>query len=202
MWQHYNSFADYCGTDQYREWLRTWQPPSQWPVDQWIDSEADQWQWTPRQHGLTRWSTRLFHHLVDSVDVGAHRTVDIGCGENLLAQVYDTVTGVDPRFAADEQLTDQWWHTNQGQWPRAIAVNSMHFVSDVKHIADQLKRVQSVLTDQGQAMVTLNRHMIPNSDQLWHMVPLWQGISRAVWIDQPANAPVDGNVWLWLRSVA
>ena len=198
MWQHFDSLDDYCATDSYQQWLATWHEPS-WPVDTWIDSEQQQWQWTPRQHGLTRWSTRLAHHLLASIAVQDHATVDIGCGENLFASAYSTVTGVDPRFTADAQLTDSWWQHNQGVWPRAYALNSLHFVTEPQHLEGQLQRVISTLASQGRALVTVNRNMIPQSDQLWQLVPQWSGIERAVWIDTPSNAPVDGNCWFWLK---
>ncbi len=198
MWQHFDSLDDYCATDSYRQWLATWHEPS-WPVDTWIDSEQQQWQWTPRQHGLTRWSTRLAHHLLASIAVQDHATVDIGCGENLFASAYSTVTGVAPRFTADAQLTDSWWQHNQGVWPRAYALNSLHFVTEPQHLEGQLQRVISTLASQGRALVTVNRNMIPQADQLWQLVPQWSGIERAVWIDTPSNAPVDGNCWFWLK---
>lgn len=200
MWQHFDSLDDYCATDSYQQWLATWHEPS-WPVDTWIDSEQQQWQWTPRQHGLTRWSTRLAHHLLASIAVQDHATVDIGCGENLFASAYSTVHGVDPRFQADAHLNSEWWHSNQGQWSRAFALCSVHFVQEPQHIEQQLQQIQRLLTPDGQAFVSLNRTVIPHADQLWDLIPQWPGITGATWIDTPANAVIDGNVWLWLKQI-
>ena len=200
MWEHYQSLNQFCERDEYQQWLAQWQPPEQWHVTQWVNSEQQQWSMTPRQHGITAWSTRLAHWLLDTIDVADHRTVDIGCGENLFAAAYVTVSGVDPKFSADAELTDSWWQHNQGVWARAYALNSLHFVTDADQVNDQLQRVISTLDSQGRAVVTVNRSMIPNAHQLWQLVPQWSGIERAIWIDTPDNAPMDGNCWFWLKQ--
>ena len=207
----YRDAAEFCATHHYQEWLARWQPPQAAQVDLWVDHEQE-WQllqttMTPRHQALTRWATRVQFYLLHSLEIGDLPCVDVGCGHNWLRQFHAQIWGVDPHHAQhrDQQLTPEWWIPNWGQWPRAISINALHFC-DQWEIPHQMAKVRGLLSPGGRAVVTLNRRRIQEltqdyqEDRLRDQLSELPGLTRMVWLDEPSDAVMDGNVWLWLVS--
>jgi hypothetical protein len=197
--QHLPSQLDYCATDCYQSWLAGFKPPAEWPVDVWMDSEQSQWQWTPRRHAQTRWATRLPFHLIDSILPIPSQSVDIGCGEHLFGTAYPGVTGVDLRFASDDWLDSAWWHQNRDRWGWAWSICALHFVADWAGLAHNIAQLVSVLRPGGRAFVAINRECVARPGTA-EVLAGWPSVDRVIWLDQPHNAPMDGNVWIWISK--
>jgi hypothetical protein len=156
-----------------------------------------------------RVATRLPFYLLDSLQIGELGCVDIGCGHNWFRQFYPSIWGVDPdnRPHRDELLTRGWWRANQGRWHRALSICALHFCPQPA-IRHQLARVRGLLAPGGCAVVALNRRRIEQSTQhrpysesrLREDLGALPGLTRAVWLDEPGDAGMDGNVWLWLEA--
>ena len=199
MIERYGSHLDYCALPQYQSWLAQWRPP---PGDiRWVDSEQE-WQGiTPRHQMQERRATRLAYHLVDSLGIGDRRCVDIGCGHN----PHPGLWGVDPHNERhrDELWTPEWYVPNWGRWPHAFTCNAIHFCGQ-SEIAHNIAKVRGVLRPGGTAVIAINRARIEertrdyDPDQLWALLARTPGMTRMVWFDQPQNAGLDGNVWIWL----
>jgi hypothetical protein len=168
-----------------------------------MDSEQE-WQGpgapTPRHQMQERHGTRLVYHLLDSLAIGDRRCVDIGCGHN----PHTALWGVDPHHPhRDELLTPEWYRDNWGQWPHAFTCNAIHFC-DQWAIAEQVAKVRGILRPGGTAVIAINRASIadctPNydADRLYRDLAQTPGMTRMVWFDQPQDAWMDGNVWIWL----
>jgi len=212
MIHRYSSHAHYCRTPVYQQWRAQWRPPQHVVIDRWHDTESEMHDQnganpvTPRAHARQRHATRLAHHLLDSLEI-RDRCVDIGCGDNWFHHGHDArIWGVDPHNEAhrDELLTPGWFRSNWGQWPHAFSVNAMHFCEQ-SAVPDQVAKVRGVLRPGGTAVMTLNRARIADStpdydaERLFGALSRTPGMTRMVWMDDPADAPMDGNVWLWLR---
>jgi len=207
MIKQYSTPEAYCATPDYQQWLSTWHPPH--GVDQWMDSEHNMWHFgtrgqTPREFMMRRRATRLPYHLLDSLHMtGA--CVDIGCGHNPFKSSYPGMWGVDPNHEAhrDEQLTPEWWKHNWGKWRHAFTCNAMHYC-DQTAILDQLAKVRGILAPGGTAVIALNRARIEDRTTNYDSTLLREtlsgtpGLTRMVWIDEPGDAGMDGNTWLWL----
>lgn len=203
--------AAFCQTPAYQEWLAQWRPPRPAQVDLWVHHEQELRpqleRRTPRWSRLTRAATRLPFHFLDSLEIGALPCVDIGCGLNWFKAFYPTIRGVDPRNEQhrDEELTPAWWIPNWARWPRAFSVCAMHFFPQGE-IAQQIAKVRGLLTPGGRAFVALNRARIREQTADYQELLLRDqlaqtpGLARMVWLDQPASAQMDGNVWLWLGA--
>jgi len=201
----------FCASPDYQKWLASWSPPRNAEVDRWVDDpwqlNTGTWQVTPRQQLLERWATRMPFYLLDTMGIGRERCVDVGCGHNWFRRFYPTVWGVDPLNPQhrDEELTPEWYLPNWGQWPRAFSINAMHYC-DAAGLPDQIAKVRGLLSPGGRAMVALNRARIRErtqdyqEDQLRSQLAQIPGLTRMVWLDSPSNAPMDGNVWLWLSA--
>ena len=208
----YPDLAAFCGRADYQQWLSQWRPPA--GVELWRDHELDRWDWglrppitpTPRQRDLTRRATRLPFHLLESLEIRDLACVDIGCGHNWFRAHHPRVWGVDPHHEQhrDEELTPAWWWQNRHRWPRAFAINSLHFCPQ-QEVAGQVSLVLSLLEPGGRALVALNRARIEERtphyqaelmrDQLSQIA----AVTRMVWIHSPHDAAMDGNLWLWLE---
>ena len=214
MMERYPTHADYCGTDSYQQWLTQWRPPTQVAVDRWHDTEHELYHAmrnptniTPRAHARLRHATRLAHHLLDTLEIGDRACVDIGCGDNWFKASYPQICGVDPHNEQhrDELLTPEWYITNHGRWPHAFSCNSMHFC-DQADVAHNIAKVRSLLRPGGTAVVALNQARIQDHtrdydpDRLLATVAETPGMTRMIWFDQPQDAFMDGNVWIWLQS--
>jgi hypothetical protein len=201
MIERYGSHLDYCALPQYQSWLAQWRPP---PDINWVDSEQE---WplgvTPRYLWQERHGTRLAYHLLDSLEIGDRRCVDIGCGHN----PHPGLWGVDPANERhrDELWTPEWYVHNWGRWPHAFSCNAIHFC-DQDTIALNIAKVRGVLRPGGTAVITLNRARIAERTQDYDEHGLYEalcqtpGMTRMVWFDQPQEAGLDGNVWIWLRQ--
>ncbi len=197
----------FCRTPAYQQWLSQWPQPAHAAVDLWVDHDQHMLDMWPRRLHLTRCATRLPFHFLDSLEIGDRACVDIGCGHNWFPQFYPTLWGVDPNHEhhRDEELTAEWWGANWGQWHRAYSNSAMHFCQQAE-IPQQMARVRGLLRPGGRAMVSLNRHITHEftadyqEDRLRDQLAQTPGLTRMVWIDSPANACMDGNVWLWLRA--
>ena len=205
--EHYPDHGAFCRTDSYQQWLETWRVPRA-AVDLWVDSEQDIWgHHTPRHQLTQRWSTRLPFYLLDSLRIGTEACVDIGCGHNWFRQFYPSIRGVDPHneHHRDEPLTADWYTQNRGRWPRAFSCNSLHF-ADQRAIAGNILEARGTLAPAGRAMITLNRARIEERTQDYSAARLREdlltlpGLTRMVWLDQPRNCYMEGNVWLWLAA--
>ncbi len=210
MIERYDSLQAYCDTPPYQTWLGTWSPPAA-DVDHWADSEHEidilSRNTTIREYNLTRRTTRLPFHLIDTVYRADHTCVDIGCGYNWFKRFYPNIWGVDPRGATtrDELLTPDWYRVNWGRWHTAFSINAMHFC-DQTEIVNQVAKVRGILRPRGRAWVALNRKRIEertpgyDSELLYHTLSDTPGLTRMVWMDEPASSSMDGNVWLWLEA--
>jgi len=210
--EHHPSYASFCATDSYQQWLAGWRQPRDSGVEMWQDSEQDLWPdpavvQTPRQYALTRVATRLPFYLLDTLEIGDLPCVDIGCGHNWFKGFYPTIRGVDPHNERhrDELLTPEWWIPNWGQWPRAFSCCAMHFC-DQATIADNILKVRGILSPGGRAMIAINRARIRertphySEARLRDQLEAVPGLTRAVWMDSPRDSGMDGNVWLWLEA--
>ena len=202
----YPDLAAFCGRADYQQWLSQWQPPA--GVELWLDHEQQPAAaMTPRQKELTRRATRLPFYFLDSLEIGGRACVDIGCGHNWFPQFYPTVWGVDPGHEQhrDAELTPAWWWHNRHRWPRALAINSLHFCPQ-QEVTGQVSLVLSLLEPGGRAMVALNRTRIQEhtpdyqAELMRDQLSQTPGLTRMVWVDSPRDAFMDGNVWLWLRA--
>ena len=205
--EHYPDYGAFCRTDSYQQWLAAWSPPTDSAMDHWMDSEQDIWRLTPRHQLALRWGTRLPFHLLATLEIGTLPCVDIGCGHNWFRRFYPSIWGVDPHNEPhrDELLTPEWWIPNWGRWPRAFSCNAMHF-SDQHTVADNMLKVRGILAPGGRAFVALNRRRIEERTPTYSEARLREdlealpGLTRAVWMDEPREACLDGNVWLWLAA--
>ena len=201
MIERYDSHQAYCATAAYQSWRRQWRPPA--GDINWQDCEADlRHGLTPRHRIQERHGTRLAYHLLDSLGIGDLRCVDIGCGH----KPHPHLWGVDPHAPQrDEPLTPEWWIANWGQWPRAYSCNAMHFC-DQDTIAQNVAKVRGILRPQGRAVIAINRARIAERTRdydehgLYEALAQTPGMTRMVWFVAPANGPMDGNVWIWLRQ--
>ena len=212
MIERYRHLTDYTATSQYQGWLAQWEPPAATAVEQWVDTEwvpfldGDRIQ-TPRQWWLTRVCTRVPFHLLDSLEIGEQACVDIGCGLNWFKRTWPRMWGVDPHNAAhrDEPWTPEWYVANWGQWPRAWTCNAIHFC-DQHTIALNISKVRGILRPGGRAVIAINRARIQERTHDYDEHGLYEtlcrtpGLTRMVWLDEPQDAGLDGNVWLWLRQ--
>ena len=215
--EHYTDYSAFCRTDSYQQWLTGWTQPADSGVDRWrhstqhlggeeFPSSSRPWS-TPRQDDLTRSSTRIPFYLLDSLGIGSLPCVDIGCGFNWFKGFYPTIWGVDPRNERhrDELLTPEWYVPNWGRWDRAFSCNAMHFC-DQDTIAQNIGKVRGILKPSGRACMAINRVHIQERTQHYSEARLREdlettpGMTRMVWIDDPADAGMDGNVWIWLRQ--
>ena len=203
MIERYRTHADYCATPGYQQWLAKWEPPA--GEINWVDSEHDWYHdLTPRHQMQERHGTRLAYHLLDTLDRGSAPCVDIGCGHN----PHPGLWGVDPHNERhrDELLTPEWYVHNRGQWAHAFTCNAMHFcVQD--EVLNQIAKVRGILRPQGTAVIAINRARIQDANptkydaqQLFQDLEALPGLTRGVWMKQPRNAYMDGNVWLWLTQ--
>ena len=201
MIERYHTYTDYCATPRYRDWLARWEPP-QGDIH-WLDSETE-WHLshTPRHRMQERHGTRLAYHLLDTLSIGDQKCVDIGCGHN----PHPGLWGVDPHNHRhrDELLTPEWYVDNWGQWAHAFTCNAIHYC-DQKEIAHNISKVRGILRPEGTAVIMINRARIrdctgPDYDQngLYATLAQTPGMTRMVWIDEPQEAGMDGNVWIWL----
>ena len=204
MIERYSTHADYCATPAYQQWLATWEPPA--GGINWVDCEHEWlhgWDHTPRHRMQERWGSRLAYHLADTLDRGTRDCVDIGCGHNSFPDMW----GVDPHNETyrDELLTPEWYRHNWGRWAHAFTCSAIHFC-DQDTIALNIAKVRGILRPGGTAVVAINRARI--QDETTHYDPqrlfttLGQtpGMTRMVWIDEPQDAGMDGNVWIWLTQ--
>ena len=202
MIERYLSYRDFCDTAAYRSWRSRWEPPAD--DINWMDHDDDLVRHhTPRHRINERHGTRLAYHLLDSLEIGDQRCVDIGCGHN----PHPGLWGVDPHNEAhrDELLTPEWYIANWGQWPHAFTCNAMHFC-DQDTLPDNIAKVRGILRPQGTAVIAINRARIQDfttrydPQRLWDTLGQTPGMTRMVWVDQPQEAGMDGNVWIWIRQ--
>ena len=210
--EHYPDQQTFCHTQSYITWKQNWQPSHNIAVDYWIDVEQDlytQRYLTPREMGLTRYTTRLPFYLIDSLNIADHSCVDIGCGYNWFRQIYPSIWGVDlagvaHNTKANEILNLEWWQDNRNRWSRVFSICSLHFCSQ-DQILNQLDQVIQILKPNGCAVITLNRARIQERtpqyqvDTLRETLQSAQHLTRMVWLDSPTDAGWDGNVWLWFQ---
>jgi hypothetical protein len=213
MIERYGSYADYCATPAYQQWLAAWSPPRHVAIDRWHDSETEMHDQngvnpvTPRQHARQRHATRLAYHLLDTMEMGTRDCVDIGCGDNVFKRTYPGLWGVDPHSEGDrdELLTPEWYIPNWGQWAHAFTCNAMHFC-DQDAITHNIAKVRGILRPGGTAVIAINRARIeertPDYDPQRLLDTLGQtpGMTRMVWMDEPQEASMDGNTWIWLTQ--
>ena len=202
MIERYQTLADYCATPAYQKWLAQWRPPEQGIT--WLDSEYNWYaEVTPRHQMQERHGTRLAYHLLDTLAIGDQRCVDIGCGHN----PHQGLWGVDPHNERhrDELLTPEWYVPNWGQWAHAFTCNAIHFC-DQEEIALNIAKVRGILRPQGTAVIAINRARIRDfttrydPERLWDTLGQTPGMTRMVWMDEPQDAGMDGNVWIWIRQ--
>jgi hypothetical protein len=151
--------------------------------------------------------TRLVYHLLDSLDMGTLDCVDIGCGHNVFRGHYGGLYGVDPHNKShrDAQLTPDWYRVNHGKWSHAFSCNAIHF-HDQTEVVNQIAKVRDILRPGGTAVIALNRARIQDftrhydPELLYDTLGKTPGLTRMAWIDEPKEASMDGNVWLWLRQ--
>ena len=213
MIERYGSYADYCATPAYKQWLAAWSPPRHVAIDRWHDSETEMIDQngvntvTYRQHIRQRHATRLPYHLLDTLEIGTRDCVDIGCGDNVFKLTYPGLWGVDPHSEGDrdELLTPEWYTHNWGQWPHAFTCNAMHFC-DQDEITNNISKVRGILRPGGTAMLALNRARIQDrtrhydSQRLFDTMAQTRGMTRMVWMDEPQDAALDGNTWIWITQ--
>ena len=196
----------FCLGNSYQQWRAQWRPPMA-QMFHWVDHEQQIREVTPRLRALTAWATGLPFYFLDSLEIGTGRCVDVGCGTNWFRHFYPSMWGVDPQHDQhrDEELTNAWWIPNWGQWPRVFSVCAMHFCTQ-REAPQQIAKIRGLLAPGGRAFVALNRARIRDftqdyqEDQLRDQLAQTPGLTRMVWLDQPGDAPLDGNVWLWLSA--
>jgi hypothetical protein len=81
----------------------------------------------------------------------------------------------------------------------------MHFC-DQDELPNQIAKVRGILAQGGTAVVTINRQRVAERtssydvDRLYDTLCNTPGLTRMVWIEEPQDAPMDGNVWIWLTK--
>lgn len=163
------------------------------------------------RHTLTESLITLMpYYLMHTIDPGNHFVVDVGCGTNFLKSFFPNIHGVDPHNEQyrDEHLDAEWYADNWAKWHRAIAINSMHYVS-VDQISKQLNKIPGILVPNGNAVVTLNRKILYKfspgytneqcDEKLLNFLQSCQDVIKVNWI-QNEDACVDGNVHVWFKK--
>jgi hypothetical protein len=163
------------------------------------------------RHSLTESLITLMpYYLLHTIDPGNHFVVDIGCGTNFLKSFFPNTHGVDPHNEnyRDECLDPAWYIRNHAKWHRAIAINSMHFVS-VDQISNQLSKISGILVANGNAVVTLNSSILHKfsakytneqcDEKLLNFLQSCKDVIKVNWI-QSEDACVDGNVHIWFKK--
>ena len=207
--ERYRTYREFCRTASYQQWSRDWQPPRDGERINWVDSDDElkaEDGYMPRLLLNERHGTRLPYHLLDTLDMGTRDCVDIGCGHNPFREVYPGLRGVDPacKDHRDElMLLPHWFRYNRGRWSHAFSCNAIHYCNQ-DQIHERVAQVRSILRPGGTAVIMINRARIKEQTKEWDPVRLEQelsrtpGLTRMVWIDRPEEAPMDGNIWLWL----
>jgi hypothetical protein len=195
---------EFIASQEYQGWLATHKDP---PGVTWVDSVDSMWhtpQHTARGWARTRWDTRLHLWLWHTLAV-ADRCVDVGSGEAPFRQ--RGAWGVDPEWPQHrhEELTQAWWHSNRGQWPRAMAINSLHF-GPIDTVRENLCLFQGLLMPQGRSVAAINRQRVGEIDpgytdrRMEAMIQGLPGVARVMWFTQPRDDGMDGNLWIWFRA--
>ena len=203
MIERYGTHAHYCATPAYQSWLDQWEPPA---GVHWVDHESElrvSDAFTTRELAQERHGTRLAYHLVDTLAIGDQRCVDIGCGHN----PHQGLWGVDPHNERhrDELLTPEWYVHNWGQWAHAFTCNAIHFC-DQDAIAHNIAKVRGILRPAGTAVIAINRARVRDfttgydSERLYDTLGQTPGMTRMVWMEEPQDASMDGNTWIWIRQ--
>jgi hypothetical protein len=227
--ERYATTDQFCQREEYLRWRDGWSPPRALAACHLNDSLEDFQRDTralpdrlsPRELWMTPRTTRMMWYLADSIDVASHPTVDLGCGSNLLASHYHTVTGVDPHdHKADQVLTPEWYPANWGKWHRAISICALHFIH-VDQFTEMLDKMSGILRPAGKGLMSVNiaridehtnghvrgqtrglpqpQHIQDQVDAgLERALHLNPHVERVVWFDQPRDCWTDGGLWVWL----
>jgi hypothetical protein len=207
--EKYASIKEYCKTLEYQTWQNQWQPPVNDIT--WFNEEDDLWDTyhTHRQKIWNKCASRIPFYLLDTIEPGTNRCVDIGCGGNFLNQHNLNVWGVDctnnTSTIQDEELTLTWYDDNYEKWSKAISMNAIHFYP-VQEIGESLSNIENILTPGGTGVVTLNRGKIEKcsdtytDELLIEQISTISTVTRVVWFDSPEESYLDGNVWIWINK--
>jgi hypothetical protein len=209
--EKYASIKEFCLTDEYQTWQNQWHPPVNDVV--WGNGEAakyshNQWYPTQREELWHRTASRIPFYLLDTINIGTNRCVDIGCGGNFLSKNNPHIWGIDRNTPTQhEELTPTWYDDNYEKWSKAISICAMHFCP-VQMIGESLSNMENILTSGGTGVVTLNRRKIeimtsPNTytdELLIEQISTISTITRVVWLDTPHISGLDGNVWIWINK--
>jgi hypothetical protein len=209
--EKYASIKEFCLTDEYQTWQNQWHPPVNDVV--WGNGEAakyshNQWYPTQREELWHRTASRIPFYLLDTINIGTNRCVDIGCGGNFLSKNNPHIWGIDRNTPTQhEELTPTWYDDNYEKWSKAISICAMHFCP-VQMIGESLSNMENILTSGGTGVVTLNRGKIeimtpPNAytdELLIEQISTISTITRVVWFDIPHSSGLDGNVWIWINK--
>lgn len=178
-------------------WRSGWPRP---PGTQWLDSEWDIWHrrdriLTPRHRHRMSWDSLTSQWQISTVYRPGRPCLDLGSGplENPHwpgMEARDT----DPAMGRP-LITPAWYSENRAQWSAVWACCSLHF-GPRSQVARAIGQARSLLSAGGQLMVALNRARIADGLTPGQLTELPEP-RRAIWFDQPGDAALDGNVWLW-----
>ena len=204
--EKYASIKEYCKTLEYQTWQNQWQPPVNDIT--WFNEEDDLWDTyhTHRQKIWNKCASRIPFYLLDTINIGTNRCVDIGCGGNFLSKNNPHIWGVDKGSSAqNEELTSTWYVDNCEKWSKVISINAIHFRS-VQKIGESLSKIESILTSGGSGVVTMNRFRIEEYSDIYtdellkEQISTISTVTRVVWFDEPKDSHLDGNVWVWINK--
>ena len=209
--EKYSTIREFCLTPEYQTWQNQWQPPTY--DGTWFNDPNDLWDiWnTPREHIWYATASRIPYYLLDTINIDTKRCVDIGCGGNFLRLKNPNIWGVDwtcnTSTTQDEELTEEWYDENYEKWPNAISMNAIHFAPSQK-ISESLSNIENILIPGGAGVVTLNRARIQDNhsddtytdELLIEQIFSISTVTRVIWFDSPNEAPLDGNVWIWINK--
>lgn len=210
-WQDHKDYQSFCNTSEYKKWAANWNA-TDWQGE-WQDFviyEDLYSKHNPRDHLMhpdPATQTRLPYWLLDSFANNDSECVDIGCGTNLFAKYQSNITGVDPEYPDFRNyiLNDAWWVDNWGKWPRVFSVNALHFVSQNDWPA-LIHKATGVLKSGGEAIISVNRQRIKDMEQTFTEEIMRDQISqmayckKVIWFQNPLDASLDGNVWMWFSK--
>jgi hypothetical protein len=210
--ENYSTIGEFCHTTEYQTWQNQWQPPVNDVI--WFNERHDLqkllvWN-TPREYHWNRTASRIPYYLLDSINIDTEKCVDIGCGDNFLSWHNSHIWGVDTHSPKQhEELTSTWYADNSEKWSKVISINAIHFCP-VQKIGESLSKIESILTSGGSGVVAINRARIKElsnlstgtytDEVLIEQIRTISSVTRIVWLDEPKDSPLDGNVWVWINK--
>jgi hypothetical protein len=125
---------------------------------------------SPREDMMTScFSITPFYYFDFLLEKNPTKIYDIGCGCNIWKKYLPQIVGIDPiNKKADIQdiFNDDFVLRYKNTIESFISINALHFI-DIGLIAEQLCKVNTVLTKNGRAFVTMNlARLVENTPSL------------------------------------